>query len=91
MTLNIGYKPSFIRQFNKLPKGLQDEVLEKIELFKNTANHQQLKVHKLKGRLKKFHGFSIDFKNRVVFEYITEDEVALLAFGDHEVYKLYLA
>lgn len=88
MTIDIGYKPSFIRQFNKLPKGLQDEVIEKIELFKNSGNHQHLKVHKLKGRLKKFYGFSVDYKNRVVFDYISKDKAVLLGVGDHEVYKL---
>ncbi len=88
MALDIGYKPSFIRQFNKLPKGLQDEVVKKIELFKNVDNHQHLEVHKLKGRLKKFYGFSIDYKNRVVFDYLSKNEVVLLAVGDHEIYKL---
>ena len=90
MIIEIGYKPSFIRQFNKLPRGLQDEVVEKIELFKSPDSHQRLKVHKLKGRLRKFYGFSIDFQNRIVFEYASENEVALLAVGDHEIYKLFL-
>jgi len=90
MNISICYKPSFIRRLNKLPKGLQDEVIEKIELFKNIDNHQRLEVHKLRGRLKKFYGFSVDYKNRIVFEYLSENEVALLAVGDHEIYKLFL-
>lgn len=90
MKINIGYKPSFIRKFNKLPKGLQEEVIEKIELFKNIENHQRLEVHKLKGGLKKFYSFSVNYNDRVVFEHISENEVALLAVGDHEVYKLFL-
>lgn len=90
MKINIGYKPSFIRKFNKLPQGLQDEVIEKIELFRNTDNHQRLEVHKLKGRLNKFYGFSVDYNNRIVFEYLSEKEVVLLAVGDHEIYKLFL-
>ncbi len=73
-----------------MPAGLQDEVIEKIELFKNVDNHQRLEVHKLKGRLKKFYGFSVNYRDRIVFEYMSENEVALLAVGDHEIYKLFL-
>jgi len=90
MNINVCYKPSFIRRLNKLPKGLQDEVIEKIELFKDESNHQRLEVHKLKGRLKKFYGFSVNYRDRVVFEYMSGTEVALLAVGDHEIYKLFL-
>ncbi|OIP65491.1 MAG: hypothetical protein COV32_03290 [Candidatus Yonathbacteria bacterium CG10_big_fil_rev_8_21_14_0_10_43_136] len=90
MKINIGYKPSFIRKFNKLPKGLQDEVVEKIELFKEISNHQRLEVHKLKGILKKFYGFSVNYRDRIVFEDMSENEVALLAVSDHEIYKLFL-
>lgn len=90
MNIKVHYKPSFIRQLKKLPLGLQEEVIEKIELFKNIDNHQRLEVHKLKGRLKKFYGFSVDYKNRVVFEYLSDGEIVLLAVGDHEIYKLFL-
>ncbi len=88
--MKVAYTPRFLRLFKKLPLGLQDEVIEKIELFKNIDNHQRLEVHKLKGKLKKFYGFSVDYKNRIVFEYLSENEVALLAVGDHEIYRLFL-
>lgn len=84
------YAPRFIRQFKKLPAGLQNEVLKRIDLFKDQKNHNILEVHKLKGRLRKFYGFSIDYSNRVVFEYLSEHEAALLAVGDHTVYRLLL-
>ena len=75
-------------QFNSLEKDLQNEVYEKIELFKNKGNHAQLKVHKLKGELKNKYSFSVNYKIRIVFEYIlSKTEVALLSIGDHDVYK----
>lgn len=85
--MQIIYSPKFIRQFNKLPSDLQEEVLEKVELFKNVNNHKILKVHKLGGRLRKYHGFWIDFHNRVVFDYMSGDKVAFLSVGDHEIYR----
>ncbi len=85
--IKVYYKPSFIRQLNKLPVGLQEEVISRIELFRNPENHKVLEVHKLKGKLKSSYGFSVDFRNRVVFDYLSEDEVVLLTVGDHDIYK----
>ena len=83
----IGYKPSFVREFKKLPTDPQDEALEKIELFKDVKNHKKLKVHKLKGRLGKFYSFSVTYSHRIVFCYETKTEVVFLAIGDHDVYR----
>mgnify|MGYP001571473553 CR=1 FL=1 len=85
--MEIAYTPAFIRQFNVLPLELQEEVLEKTELFKDRKNHKALKVHKLHGRLASRYGFSIDYKNRIVFTYLEKDEVVFLAVGDHDIYN----
>jgi len=86
--MDVQYKPTFVRQLNALEKALQDEVIEKVELFKNIQNHRLLKVHKLKGRLKDRCSFSVNYKTRVVFSYLSKKEVVLLAVGDHDVYKI---
>lgn len=83
----INFKPSFVREFKKLPSELQEEVLERIELFKKVANHKKLKVHKLKGRLSDFYSFSVTYSHRIVFSYESKTEVVFLAIGDHDVYK----
>ena len=85
--IRVYYKPTFIRQFNLLEEDLKEEVIEKIELFKNRKNHKRLKVHKLKGRLIGRYSFSVNYKIRIVFNYLKKDEVVLLVIGDHEVYK----
>jgi len=83
----ISYKPSFVREFKKLPAELQEEALERIDLFRNEKNHEKLKVHKLKGRLKDFHSFSVTYSHRIVFSYESKKEVVFIAIGDHSVYK----
>lgn len=83
----ISYKPSFVREFKKLPGELQEEALERIDLFKDVKNHQKLKVHKLKGRLKDFHSFSVTYSHRIVFSYESKEEIVFIAIGDHDVYK----
>ena len=85
--LEIFYAPVFIRQLKSLEKDLQEEVLEKIELFKKRNNHKQLKIHRLKGRLSGRYSFSINYKMRIVFDYLSKKETVLLAIGDHDIYK----
>jgi mRNA-degrading endonuclease YafQ of YafQ-DinJ toxin-antitoxin module len=85
--IKLGYKSTFIRQFNKLENLLAEEVIEKIELFKNPKNHDLLKVHKLHGRLNGRHSFYVNYKIRIVFDYISKSEVVLLAVGDHDIFK----
>lgn len=86
MKLNVAYTPHFIRQFKTLEISLQEEVLEKIELFKDKKNHRRLKVHKLTGRLSKRHSFSVNYKIRIVFVYFHKVEAILLAVGSHVIY-----
>jgi addiction module RelE/StbE family toxin len=85
--MEILYKPTFIRHFNKLEELLKDEVLEKIELFKDKNNHKQLKVHKLTGKLKDFYSFSVNYSYRIVFLYENKKSVVFLVVGDHDMYK----
>lgn len=86
--IEVFYSPNFIRQIASLEDALQEETMEKIELFKNEKNHKQLKNHKLKGRLKGRLSFSVNYKTRVVFSYISKKEGVLLAIGDHDIYKV---
>lgn len=85
--VEIYYKPSFIKQYKKLPKSLQEEVKEKIALFGKDPKHPFLKTHKLTGQLKGFYSFSVNYAYRIIFEYLTKKKVALLAVGDHDIYK----
>ena len=85
--ITVSFKPTFVRQLKKLEGELVEEVLEKLELFKSSRNHKLLKVHKLHGKLVGFYSFSVNYKIRIVFEYLSENGVVLLSIGDHEVYR----
>ena len=85
--IDVSYSPEFIRKFNKLNKDLQEEVYEKILEFKSVNNHKKLKAHKLHGKLKNRYGFSINYKVRIIFKYISRKEIVLITIGDHSIYR----
>lgn len=87
--MEVSFAPSFFRAMKTLPTELQEEVFEKIDLFRDVVNHKALKVHKLHGKLKGCYSFSVSYNIRVVFEYLLtkQKEALLLAVGDHDIYK----
>jgi mRNA-degrading endonuclease YafQ of YafQ-DinJ toxin-antitoxin module len=85
--MKISYKATFVREYNKLDKDLQEEIVEKINLFKDRENHILLKVHKLHGKFKESYSFYVNYKIRIVFIWENDEEAILLAIGDHDIYK----
>jgi len=85
--MKIVYTAYFLKLLNRFELNLQNEIIEKIELFKDKNNHKNLKVHKLHGKFAGSYSFYINYKIRIVFEYINKEEVAFLLVGDHDVYK----
>jgi mRNA-degrading endonuclease YafQ of YafQ-DinJ toxin-antitoxin module len=85
--LEIVVSKQFNRLFRKLDPNLQEEVLEKVELLKNPANHQSLKVHKLSGKFEGNYSFSVNYKIRVIFSYPIATEAFLLLIGNHDLYN----
>jgi len=83
---SLTFAPSFIRQYKKLEISLQEEVLEKIELFKHDSNHKLLKVHKLHGEMSNCYSFSVNYAYRIVFSYNKNREISLLSIGSHDIY-----
>ena len=86
--MEVSYTPSFLRVFKTLPQALQEEAIEKIDLFQDPKNHPGLKVHKLKGKLSGRYSFSVNYQTRIVFCYLNvkPKEALCLAIGDHDVY-----
>jgi mRNA-degrading endonuclease YafQ of YafQ-DinJ toxin-antitoxin module len=45
---------------------------------------KRLKTHRLKGNLKNYYAFSINYSNRIVFKIIEEDSVYFIEIGSHD-------
>ena len=86
--MDIAYTAIFLRQYKKLPKGLEEEVKRAIAEFQHVTKHKSLRVHKLKGELKSFHSFSVNYRYRIVFEFVNKKKTAwLLAVDDYDIYQ----
>jgi mRNA-degrading endonuclease YafQ of YafQ-DinJ toxin-antitoxin module len=87
--IEIGYSGEFVRIFKKLSPPLQQEIQEKIELFRDVKNHRQLHVHKLHGEHTGTSSFSVNYRYRVIFEYLDKKKqsAALVTVGDHSIYE----
>lgn len=86
--IEIEYSSRFVRKFKKLERGLQDEVVTRIEQFTDLHNHSVLEVHKLTGALKGLYAFSVNYSDRIIFEWSKNKKIAyLLDVGDHTIYE----
>ncbi len=88
--IKINYSPKFLKIYKKIKEeDLKKEIKTKIDLFKKEKNHKSLEVHKLKKAKRETYSFSVNYKDRILFRYLSKNkkEVVLLVFGDHEVYK----
>lgn len=87
--IEILYTPTFIKNYSKLDKEIQEQAKKKIELFKKRENHKTLDVHKLNGRLKDEYSFSINYGYRIVFNYgKNKNEAVFFNIGNHKVYNV---
>jgi Txe/YoeB family toxin of Txe-Axe toxin-antitoxin module len=70
-----------------LPEPLQEEVYDRVELFRRDPRHSSPRTHKLKGKLRGNWSFRVNYSHRVVFCYDSKNAVSLLTVGDHGVYE----
>jgi addiction module RelE/StbE family toxin len=87
MQFEIFYSPAFKRAYKKLPSSIQETTKGKILLFISEPFHPNLKTHKLSGDIRGFWAFSIDYHNRVIFEFIGKQQVIFHGVGDHSIYR----
>lgn len=87
--IEVEYTRRFLRDYGKLPGALREEIKEKIALFQENQNHSMLRVHKLQGSLKGLYAFSVNYRYRIIFDYLDKKKrkLALITVGDHSIYE----
>lgn len=83
----IYYTRRFDKARQKLPGKIIEQFAEKKKIFEKNPFHPSLKTHKLKGKLKDYYSFSIDYSHRVIFKFINKNKTLFINIGTHEIYK----
>ena len=73
--MQIIYSPQFKREYQQLPDFIKRKAERKEKIFRNNPFDIRLKTHKLGGRLSDLWSFSIDYRYRIIFEFIDERKV----------------
>jgi mRNA-degrading endonuclease YafQ of YafQ-DinJ toxin-antitoxin module len=83
----IKVSPLFEKHYKKLSKKIKEKAKEKEKIFKENPFHPLLRTHKLHGKDKDCWAFWIDYKFRIKFIFLSENEVLFLDIGPHSIYK----
>ena len=75
----------FKKEYNTLPKEIQNAFDKKLTLFLKNIYHPSLRVKKIQGTKERWEG-SITMKYRFTFEFI-EDTLIFRAVGTHDILK----
>ncbi len=85
--LQIEYSSNFVKQFKKLTPIVQKQAIEAEKLFKKDPFLKRLKTHKLSGRLAGLWALSINYKDRIIFEFLSNRKALFHKIGSHEIYR----
>jgi len=85
--MKIYYSSKFAKEYKKLPEKVKDKVEKKVIIFRKNPHDARLKTHRLKGILKNYWAFSIDYQYRVIFEFREQDIIWFHSAGTHDIYE----
>jgi mRNA-degrading endonuclease YafQ of YafQ-DinJ toxin-antitoxin module len=79
--------PRFFKSFAKLPPSIQVLAKARDRMFRADPFDPRLRTHKLKGELAGAWSYSVNYSYRVLFRFLTDDEVLYYDIGTHDVYR----
>ncbi len=81
--MTIRYLPKFKKQYKKLPKKLQQQFDERLQLFTVDPTLPMLKVHPLKGQYKGYWSMSVSGDIRALYIMNGDTIVIFALIGSH--------
>lgn len=84
--MKIYYSSKFEKEYSKLPLRIKILAEKREKIFRKDPFDNQLKTHRLRGRLKDFWAFSIDIHYRIIFEFSEKDIIWFHSIGTHSIY-----
>jgi mRNA interferase RelE/StbE len=83
--VNYQFSQKFKKQYNALPKEIQNAFDKKLELFLENRAHPSLRVKRIQGTKGRWEG-SVTMNYRFTFE-ILEDTLLFRTIGTHDILK----
>lgn len=77
--VTIQYHKRFIKEFQKLPREIQEKAVLLEDIFCANPFHPELKTKKLQGKLQLFYSFRITRDYRIIFEFLDPGTILFLA------------
>jgi len=84
---NVYYSSGFKQSLNKFSLKEKKIIKNKLNIFIKNPFSPQLRTHKLTGKLSNYWSFSINYRLRVLFEFIDSQTVGLVDIGIHSIYR----
>ena len=87
--MTIYYHPRFLRSYRGLDSRIKTQAEESVALFRRDPFNIRLDTHRLHGKLKKQWSFSVNNRDRILFEFLnkSQTEAVFLDIGDHRIYR----
>lgn len=83
----IHISSGFKKSYDSLPHKIQSLANKKDVWFRNNPFDTRLKTHKLKGELAEFWAYSINYQYRILFRFLSNNEIIYYDVGTHEIYR----
>lgn len=81
--INIQEHHSFKKQFLRLSAKQKVLFIQRLEILKGNPKHPLLRIHPLKGNLRRYFSFSLGGDLRVQFQWVSENTICLYKIGTH--------
>ena len=84
--MKIIYLQKFERDYRKMSEKIKNIAEKREKIFRKNPFDRRLKTHKLHGELSEFWSFSINYRYRVIFDFVDESTVRFYTIGKHDIY-----
>ena len=81
--MTIRYSKKFRKQYKKLTPKLQQKTTDLIRLWSQNPNDDSLRLHKLSGKMSRFHSIDITGDLRALYEIIDNEVYLYQMVGTH--------
>ena len=81
--MDVFFKRSFLKQYDKLPQNIQEQFDERLLLFQSSSRDRLLNIHNLHGKRKGYLSMNVTSDYRALFVWEDKETVVFREIGTH--------